>query len=170
MSYYGNFSLALAISLFAPVQAIALKCAAPANPIDIVNEARLDPDTLIVGYGTFSADTSIQSEELDLLQSNYQFDGVVFRGGEALPVDPGTVITSTSCDHDIWCHHRPLSFVEGHAYLVVLGQNPSTGELGVHAGLCSSSVVLRSDSANLDVLAVCLSSGTCAEADLGELE
>lgn len=161
-----NLFLALVAAFLTPMQAIALRCAVPPDPLDRLNAVRLAPHHMIIAYGTFSGVPSGQTTAQNFPSATYVFDGVLFRDGQASPADPGTIVHSTNCEPDIWCNRLPIHFKRDQTYLVIVGQNPATGALGVYTGLCSSSLVLELERTSVTELATCLSHGTCTQADL----
>lgn len=167
MSKNLNFTLTLFVALGLPLHAVALSCSPPAHPVDALNGVHAAPDRYVVGYGTFSGGNLDLPLTLELASSSYEFSGVLFSNGNAIPVDPGTVIVSTSCEYGIWCNHGPISFMQGKSYLVGFDRNLVTQQLSVHAGLCWSSIVSQLEEADLRKLAQCLAAGNCTGSDVG---
>ncbi len=156
-------------ALLIPVQATALSCARRPDPIQILNDARLRPDDVVVGYGSFSPGADLQASESHELVAGtaiFGFDGVMFQGGAIVPVGPAASVISTVCTHEIWCHGRAHPIVVDAAHLVVFDRAPSTGQLSVNSGLCGASTILSLPDLALERIAMCLADGSCVSADL----
>jgi hypothetical protein len=159
----------MSIALLTPVQATALSCAPLPDPVLILNETRLAPDEVVVGYGAFSAGAGLRglvTSMLDAGTSEFEFHGVMFAEGIAIPTDPKTSVISNGCTHELWCNSLGHPAV-GVPYLVVFDRAPSTGQLSVFSGLCASSILLTVADLNVEDVALCLAQGSCTQADFG---
>ncbi|GFE65168.1 hypothetical protein [Litoreibacter roseus] len=159
----------MSVAFWVPLQATALSCAPLPDPVLILNETRLAPDEVIVGYGAFSAATERRSpvaSSLDAGTSEFEFQGVMFAEGAVIPTDPVTSVISTECTHEIWCNGLGHPII-GVPYVVVFDRAPSTGQLSIFSGLCGSSIMLSVANLRVEDLASCLASGSCTQADFG---
>ncbi len=159
----------VSIALLAPVRATALSCAPLPDPVPILNETRLAPDEVVVGYGAFSAGADLRSlaaGTLDAGTSEFEFQGVMFAEGGVIPTDPATSVISIGCTHELWCNGLGHPIV-GVPYLVVFDRAASTGQLSVFSDLCGSSIMLSVANLRVEDVALCLASGSCTQADFG---
>ena len=166
--------LTLTAALITPIHALALSCSSGPDFMETLNSVTTFSEHAVVGYGTFSGGSpSIVTPGQSQVQ-DYTFDGVLFDGNGTPKADQRDVAFSLSCI-SIWCG-RPLGAIanENHIgaianenYIVVFSRSPETDQLSLHSGPCGSSVVLRSNILDLNVVSQCLLNGDCSETDLG---
>ena len=157
--------LTLTAALITPIHALALSCSSGPDFMETLNSVTTFSEHAVVGYGTFSGGSpSIVTPGQSQVQ-DYTFDGVLFDGNGTPKADQRDVAFSLSCI-SIWCGH-PLGAIANENYIVVFSRSPETDQLSLHSGPCGSSVVLRSNILDLNVVSQCLLNGDCSETDLG---
>ena len=157
--------LTLTAALITPIHALALSCSSGPDFMETLNSVTTFSEHAVVGYGTFSGGSpSIVTPGQSQVQ-DYTFDGVLFDGNGTPKADQRDVAFSLSCI-SIWCG-RPLGAIANENYIVVFSRSPETDQLSLHSGPCGSSVVLRSNILDLNVVSQCLLNGDCSETDLG---